>query len=62
MTTLTDCLRVITEEVSNWLEYPTDAQIHAVARELFNRCFGQENLPEVWKKFDVDLAFRDAGY
>jgi hypothetical protein len=65
MITLTDCIRVVDDEVSNWLEYPTEEQIRAVAHELLDRCFELEmsrdlrDIKKVWRDFDVEAAFRE---
>jgi hypothetical protein len=67
MITLTDCLRVLDDEISNWLELPTEEQIEAVAHELLDRCFELEmsnhsGLRKVWRDFDIEAAFRKVGY
>jgi len=65
MITLTDCLRVLDDEVCNYLELPTEEQIEAVAHELLDRCFELQishDINEVWRDFDVQAAWRKAGY
>lgn len=68
MITITDCIRIVTDEVSNWLELPTEEQITAVAHRLLDRCFELEmsrdfsDIKKVWRDFDVEAAFREFGY
>jgi hypothetical protein len=67
MITLTDCLQVLDDEVSNYLELPTEEQIEAVAHELLDRCFelkmsSPSGLKKVWRDFDVQAAWRKVGY
>jgi len=67
MITLTDCLRVLDDEICNWLELPTEEQVEAVAHELLDRCFklkmsNPSGLRKVWRDFDVQAAFRKVGY
>jgi hypothetical protein len=67
MITLSDCLRVLDDEICNWLELPTEDQVEAVAHELLDQCFelkmsNHSGLRKVWRDFDIESAFRKAGY
>ena len=64
MITLTDCMNKINDQAAQYLEYPTNDQILEVSHALLDHCYALSatDLSEAWNNFDVDAAFRAAGY
>ena len=64
MITLTDCMNKINDQAAQYLECPTPEQILDVAHALLDHCreFKVTDLSDVLDVFDIESAFRDAGY
>ena len=64
MITLTDCMNKISDQASQYLESPTQEQILEVSYALLDHCreFSVKDLSDVLDVFDIDSAFRAAGY
>ena len=64
MITLTDCMNKINDQVAQYLESPTPEQILDVAYALLDHCreYKVTDLRDVLDAFDIEAAFREAGY
>ena len=64
MITLTDCMNKINDQAAQYLESPTNDQILEVSYALLDHCreFEVKDLSNVLDVFDIESAFRAAGY